>query len=193
MFMLIIGTDCIADELQKKHEFSFGKVYHTLPSEVFKHVRTIARTITPAITQEYRFEETGDASAVLVITKIRQDYPKDDSLLDRTISKSKNLQKHVGKKIVLLRTVSKRKPRIEELVFLNAGYGQSFPYGLGGSGISEDVQSIGISLTFVQNGFYIECAMHLKRKESESRKSFIKRTRKLCAKWQRTIKAKKKI
>lgn len=186
------GVSPSADERYKQHQLSFGTISHTLPGALFKKPRNMGRVINPGITEEYRFEESENASAVLIITKVRKDYPKDDSLLDNVISGNKALQRQFGEDIVWLRTASKDNPRIEELIFLNAMYDQmSFPYGMGGENLSREVECLGISSIFVQNEMLIECAMHLKRAKVETKDAFIKRAQDLCLQWQKTIKTEK--
>lgn len=186
---LLAGSACLADGLEQRHPLLFGSVSHVLPKEVFKEPGTLARLINPGITEEYRFEETGDAAAVLVVTKIRPDYPKDDSLLDKVVPKNMAMQEHFGTNVVLLTAVSKKSPRVEEMVFLNAEYDQfSFPYGMGGADLTREVESLGISQMFVQEGCLVECAMHFKRKKGEKKAEFVERARAACGKWQRTVK-----
>jgi hypothetical protein len=190
--IFIIGATCTANELKKEHQMLFGKISHNLPSVIFKKPRTIATLINPGITEEYRFEEAGNAALVLVVTKIRQDYPKDDSLLDKVKPKHQSMQKYFGDDIVLLRNVSKEKPRIDEMIFLNAEYDQKyFPYGMGGKNLKGKVKSLGISHFFVKDGLFIECSMYLEKNKKESKEEFIKRAKTLCGKWQKTIKVKK--
>jgi hypothetical protein len=187
------GVTSSAGELNQKHQLLFGTISHTLPAEIFKKPRCLARLINPGITEEYRFEENQEASAVLVITKIRKDYPKDDSLLDKVTPGNKALQRQFGEDVVWLRTAAKENPRIEEMIFLNAIYDQtSFPYGMGGENLNREVESLGISSMFVQNEMLIECAMHLKRAKAETKDAFIKRAQDLCLKWQKTIKTERK-
>lgn len=189
---LMTGVPGFAGDLEKNHSLLFGKVSYVLPEEVFTKPRSIARLINPGITEEYRYEDTGNASAVIVITKIREDYPKDDSLLDKIVPKNKAMQRQFGEDVVLLRTVSNEGSRIEELVFLNAQYDQtSFPYGIGGSDLHREVDSLGISMLFVEDELLIECAMHVRKKAQETRDVFIERARTLCSKWQKTVKAEK--
>lgn len=184
------GITFLANDLNKEHKFLFGKISHTLPSEIFKSPRSIARLINPGITEEYRFEENENASVVLVITKIRKDYPKDDSLLDKVTPSNKAMQNQFGKDVVLLRTASKEKPRIEEMIFLNAEYDHtSFPYGMGATNPNRELECLGISIMFVQNELLVECAMHLKKAKQETKEAFIKRAQDLCLKWQKTIKS----
>jgi hypothetical protein len=185
------GQKAIGDGLQQEHQLSFGKLSHSLPSEIFNKPRGSLRVTNPGITEEYRFEENEDASAVLVVTKIREDYPKGDQLLEKSlVPGNQAMQKQFGREVVLLRTVSREKPRIDEIIFLNAAYdANSFPYAMGGSDLKREVESLGISIAFVQNELYIECAMHLKRGKQETKEAFIKRAQDLCIKWQKSIKA----
>ena len=106
LLVLHIMVSCIAGNLEQRHDLMFGKVTHELPSELFMEPRTIANLQTPGITEDYRFEETEKGSAVIVITKIRPDYPKDDSLLDKIKPKNEGMKKHFGGDVVLLRTIN---------------------------------------------------------------------------------------
>lgn len=187
LLVISLDTICIGDDLEQSHRLSFGSISHTLPSEIFNNPHTTATVIQSGITEECRFEEGDRHSAVLVVTKIRKDYPKDDSLLDKVLPRYESIQQHFGKDVVLLRSTMNQKQRVEELIFLNAAYEKTYPYGLGGQDLSGPVRHLGISLFFVQDGLFFECALHLKRAEGESKNDFIERSQKLCHQWQRSV------
>ena len=82
---------------------------------------------------------------------------------------------------------------MDEEIILNLQYDSFYPYGKGVHRIggNDELRSLGISLYFVQNELFIECAMYLEKKKEESKEEFIKRAQELCLKWQKTVKAEK--
>ena len=99
----------------------------------------------------------------------------------------------MGKDVVLLRNISAQNPRVEEEIVLNLSYDSTFPYGKGGKDMAGKLRSLGISLYFVQDGMFIECAMYFEKKKDESKEDFIKRAQTLCLNWQKTVKAHQKL
>jgi hypothetical protein len=51
-----------------------------------------------------------------------------------------------------------------------------------------EIRSLGISLFFVQDGLFIECAIYFEKEKDESKEAFIKRAQGVCLKWQKSVK-----
>ena len=191
--LLIIGAlTLVYGAVKREHTLLFGEVSHLLPIHLFDKPRVIARLVNPGITEEFRFEENKEVSAVIVVTKIKKEYPKDDQLLDKIAPKQKNMQDYFGDDTVLLRAFELANRRVQEMVFLNAEYNPvSFPYGMGGRNLKRDIESLGISQSIVRDGLYIECAIYLEKKADENKNDFIDRARRICEEWTLSIEAKK--
>jgi len=190
MALSVLGlvTIAVADETGlSTHLDALGKIAHRVPPEVGAEHRYSTSQPNPGITSEFRFKGKTNA-AVLVVTRIRDDYPKDDRLLDKQRPRSVATQRHFGRDIVRLRAVDADGKRFDEEVFLNCEYSDySYPYGLGGANLRGDLRELSVQQTFVRDGRFIECSLHLKRLPSEAAEEFIARGQKACSRWAQSV------
>jgi hypothetical protein len=134
------------------------------------------REITPG------YEADGRAG-VLVFTKIREDYPQDDSVLDKVTPRHQSMQQHFGKDLVQLRGFDVNGRRIEELVTVNVAYDQFFPYGAAIDRQKKAVESIAVSQIGVADGLLIECALFRKLPADADVETAIETLRTECQAW----------
>lgn len=138
-----------------------GMVSHVLPPEFAAH-KTRVLDPNPGITRQFVYETADGLAAVLIVTKIRAELPKDDSLLDKSKADNEALLKAKGAELVALRDGELAGRRFTAMSALNWDYGPSFPHAinLGAAPAGDRPAAAGDTAVFVRDGFFIEAALH---------------------------------
>jgi len=139
------------------------------------------------VTKLFRFEfESGDI-AVLVSTKIRDDWPKDDSTLLRIEPRFKQTQEQFGADLCDVRLVGKAPQRMLGVSLVNPADSPFFPMSLGSSR-SDTLNAVAVSHLFVKSGRVVECAIMGKNFGGEERDALVSRVSALVTQWRQSLK-----
>ena len=114
--------------------------------------------VEPEITSEIRSDFPNGNAAVLVITKIRDDLPKNDSVLERVKNRISVLQKTYGEEKVKITEKAENNSKILQVNYRDIVYDEYTPYGIGFT----KSDSIGISQYLVRRGYLVELFVFLK-------------------------------
>ena len=168
-----------------------------------KKITISDRETQPGITADVKFVGDNGAVAGVVTTKIRPDYPKDDSLLDRVKPRYANMARQIGKKFVLTDSKDKtdkasktkakgqkKAPRHLQFTFANEKYDEfAFPFGVA-TVRSDELKTMGIHRLFVRKGYLTEVILLLPTRKNETDKDARKRADKELATVLKTLKFK---
>lgn len=150
------------------------------------------REVAPKIIKELRFFCKDGPAAVLVSTRIRDELPKDDRVLERLEPKYKNFKAQHGEGDVLLEFRGTSPHRTLEFAVSGGEYQELFPYVVGGHiGLDDPPKSITISQFYVTDNRLFEVAIFLPNSDKASRADLFTRARKVCDQWRATVAVKK--
>jgi len=124
-----------------------------------KGIKIINRDVRPGITSMMSAVTSNDISIAIVATKIRPDYPKDSSLLDKIKPKHAQEAKLFGADF---ESVDKNKGRDRYLQYalLHEAYEPSvFPFGVTQEKLPAGKETLGVHREFVRSGHLVEIAI----------------------------------
>ena len=134
-------------------------------------IRIVERESRPGITSDVQFIGNNGMVACIVSTKIRADYPKDDSLLDRPKKNYLVMQEQIGEDFVLIDSADSPKDTTQEtettrpssrflqFTVKNERYDKTvFPFGLA-MHRDDKLKSMSIHRLFVRDGYLIEAVI----------------------------------
>ena len=177
----------VVDTLQLRD--ALGTVTVGKPNFGDSPMSVVSDQVSPKITHELRIVAANGDAAVLIATRIRDDLPKDDSILERVAAKNGDYKGTGLENHVLTRYIEYKDRRAFEFILLNSHYDSSFPYGLGLGSTGEKIETIGIRLFIVHDDRLVEFALHLnaRKDENETKEAFIARSQKQALEWAKTI------
>ncbi|MCP3176527.1 hypothetical protein MJO47_05375 [Desulfuromonas sp. KJ2020] len=143
----ISGAEVIGEIDSARGFFSIGVMYLDDDAPQISE-----KWVEPEITSEIRSDYPNGNASVIIITKIRDDLPKDDSILERVKNKNIPLQKMHGDKRVSITEKKSSNSKVLQVVFKEITYDEFTPYGLGFT----KSESIGVSQYIVKKGFLVE-------------------------------------
>jgi hypothetical protein len=146
------------------------------------------RELAPGLSHEIRFttQKEGPA-AVLVSTRIREELPKDDRVLERIEPKYRAFKTEHGDDVIVAFD-GKSPNRMLEFGVAGGEYQDMFPYVVGGQiGGDGPPASVTMSHFFVDSGRMFEMAVFLPNDDRSTRKDLFNRARKVCQDWRTTV------
>ena len=185
------GDDTAAPGAAKSSTILFedplGKVEVGLPPMEVQF-ESSQREVVPKLIRELRLVCKDGPAAVLVSTRIRDELPKDDRVLERLEPKYKNFQAEHGKEDVLLELRGASPHRTLEFVVSGGEYQDAFPYVVGGHiGLDDPPKSITISQFYVTKSRLFEVAIYLPNADKATKADLFTKARKLCDQWRERI------
>lgn len=189
--LLVVCLGCLTVAAEEKETVTFedplGQVEVALPP-FGADLEQSERELAPKLIKEIRFVSKAGPAAVLVSTRIREDLPKDDRVLERLEPKYRNFKHEHGADDVVLEFRGKSPARTLEFALAGGEYQEAFPYVVGGEiGVADPPKSVTISQFFVTHDRMFEVAIFLPNSEKSSRADLLAHARKVCDDWRSQI------
>jgi hypothetical protein len=189
--LFLVSVGCLGAGAEENRPILFddplGQVEVGVPPMAveFEHSE---RELAPKLTREIRFISKAGPAAVLVSTRIRDDLPKDDRVLERLEPNYRKNFKQPHDDDVVLEFRGKSPDRTLEFALAGGDYQEAFPYVVGGEiGVADPPKSVTISQFFVIKDRMFEAAIFLPNSERASKAALLSQARKLCDDWRATI------
>lgn len=189
--LLVVSLGCLAATANEQNVVTFddpvGQVEVGVPPFGVELEQT-ERELAPKLIKELRFVSKAGPAGVLVSTKIRDELPKDDRVLERLEPKYRSFQQQHGEGDVTLEFRGKSPNRTLEFAVSGGEYQEAFPYVVGGEiGVADPPKSVTISQFFVTHNRMFEVAIFLPNDDKASRADLFAHARKVCDDWRSQI------
>lgn len=175
-------TNKVGSRLRGRTYTAISNAYSVaIPNLGAKNIQISDRETTPGITTLVKFVGDNKVVAAIVATKIRPDYPKDDSLLNRVRPRYANMGKTYGDSFSFVDTkdlenksTNNRNRRYLQFMLQDESYTDfGFPFVISHEP-NKETKSLGIHRLFVRNGYFYEVAMIIPAPGNVSAKDHVK-------------------